>query len=131
MDYIEVPQPPAKPRKRLRFRSVVSLANRKLPVRFAAIVLASSTLVSALLGIFRDRLLNSYYLDTYPTGIDAYTGFFVFLAHFRSFSRQFYSRFQSTPHHWQQKIRLGTQLQPTQSYGNLNPHRLHRHHHLR
>ena len=77
MDYIEVPQPPAKPRKRLRFRSVVSLANRKLPVRFAAIVLASSTLVSALLGIFRDRLLNSYYLDTYPTGIDAYTAAFT------------------------------------------------------
>lgn len=77
MDYIEVPQPPAKPRKRLRFRSVVSLANRRLPVRFAAIVLASSTLVSALLGIFRDRLLNSYYLDTYPTGIDAYTAAFT------------------------------------------------------
>lgn len=62
---------------RFRFRSVVSLANRKLPIRFAAIVLASSTLVSALLGIFRDRLLNSYYLDTYPTGIDAYTAAFT------------------------------------------------------
>lgn len=64
-------------RKKHRFRSVVSLANRKLPVRFAAVVLASSTLVSALLGIFRDRLLNSYYLDTYPTGIDAYTAAFT------------------------------------------------------
>ena len=64
-------------KRRLRFRSVVSLANRKLPVRFAAIVLASSTLLSALLGIFRDRLLNSYYLDTYPTGIDAYTAAFT------------------------------------------------------
>ncbi len=64
-------------KKRLKFRSVVSLANVKLPVRFAAIVLASSTLVSALLGIFRDRLLNSYYLDTYPTGIDAYTAAFT------------------------------------------------------
>ncbi len=60
-----------------RFRSVVSLANRKLPIRLAAIVLASSTLISALLGIFRDRLLNSYYLDTYPTGIDAYTAAFT------------------------------------------------------
>ena len=59
------------------FRSVVSLANRTLPVRTAAIILASSTLVSALLGIFRDRLLNSYYLDTYPTGIDAYTAAFT------------------------------------------------------
>lgn len=64
-------------KKRLRFRSVVSLANRRLPVRFAAIVLSGSTLVSALLGIFRDRLLNSYYLDTYPTGIDAYTAAFT------------------------------------------------------
>ncbi len=66
-----------RPKKRFHFRSVVSLANRKLPIRFAAIVLASSTLVSALLGIFRDRLLNSYYLDTYPTGIDAYTAAFT------------------------------------------------------
>jgi putative peptidoglycan lipid II flippase len=64
-------------KKRLEFRSVVALVNRKLPVRFAAILLASSTLVSALLGIFRDRLLNSYYLDTYPTGIDAYTAAFT------------------------------------------------------
>lgn len=63
--------------KKHRFRSVVSLANRKLPIRFAAILLASSTLISALLGIFRDRLLNSYYLDTYPTGIDAYTAAFT------------------------------------------------------
>lgn len=63
--------------KHFRFSSVVALANRKLPVRFAAVILASSTLVSALLGIFRDRLLNSYYLDTYPTGIDAYTAAFT------------------------------------------------------
>lgn len=27
--------------------------------------------------MFRDRLLNSYYLDTYPTGIDAYTVAFI------------------------------------------------------
>lgn len=64
-------------RKTSRFRSVVTIANKKLPIRFAAIVLASSTLISALLGIFRDRLLNSYYLDTYPTGIDAYTAAFT------------------------------------------------------
>ena len=66
-----------KRKSRFRFRSVVALANRKVPVRLAAILLASSTLVSALLGIFRDRLLNSYYLDTYPTGIDAYTAAFT------------------------------------------------------
>ncbi len=71
------PEETPRPKKRFHFRSVVSLANRKLPVRFAAIVLASSTLISALLGIFRDRLLNSYYLDTYPTGIDAYTAAFT------------------------------------------------------
>jgi len=73
---IEIPKPD-KPRRRFRFKSVVALANRKLSVQFAAIVLASSTLVSALLGVFRDRLLNSYYLDTYPTGIDAYTAAFT------------------------------------------------------
>lgn len=64
-------------KSRFKFSSVVSMANRKLPVKVAAVVLASSTLVSALLGIFRDRLLNSYYLDTYPTGIDAYTAAFT------------------------------------------------------
>ena len=63
--------------RRFRFRSVVALANMKLSVKSAAIVLASSTLVSALLGLFRDRLLNSYYLGTYPTGIDAYTAVFT------------------------------------------------------
>lgn len=66
-----------RPKKRFHFRSVVSMANSKLPVKLAAIILASSTLISALLGIFRDRLLNSYYLDTYPTGIDAYTAAFT------------------------------------------------------
>ncbi len=63
--------------KRFRFKSVVQLANIKLSVKSAAIVLASSTLISALLGLFRDRLLNSYYLGTYPTGIDAYTAAFT------------------------------------------------------
>ncbi|MDO4759989.1 MAG: murein biosynthesis integral membrane protein MurJ [Candidatus Saccharibacteria bacterium] len=56
-----------------RFHSVVQLANMRLSVKSAAIILASSTLISALLGIFRDRLLNTYYLGTYPTGVDAYT----------------------------------------------------------
>ncbi len=63
--------------KKIRFKSVVALANSRLSVKSAAIVLASSTLISALLGIFRDRLLNSYYLGTYPTGIDAYTAAFT------------------------------------------------------
>ena len=56
---------------------MTQLANLKLSVRSAAIVLASSSLISALLGLFRDRLLNSYYLGTYPTGIDAYTAAFT------------------------------------------------------
>jgi len=64
-------------KKHFKFSSVVALANRRLSIKTAAIVLASSTLLSALLGIFRDRLLNSYYLDTYPTGIDAYTAAFT------------------------------------------------------
>lgn len=64
-------------KKRFRFKSVVALANMKLSVKSAAIILAGSTLISALLGIFRDRLLNSYYLDTYRTGIDAYTAAFT------------------------------------------------------
>ena len=63
--------------KRIKFKSVVALANSRLSVKYAAVLLAGSTLVSALLGIFRDRLLNSYYLDTYPTGIDAYTAAFT------------------------------------------------------
>lgn len=64
-------------KKRFEFKSVVAIANSKLSVKSAAIILAASTLVSALLGIFRDRLLNTYYLDTYPTGIDAYTAAFT------------------------------------------------------
>ena len=63
--------------RKFRFKSVVALANMKMSVRTAAVVLASSTLISALLGLFRDRLLNSYYLGTYPTGIDAYTAAFT------------------------------------------------------
>ena len=64
-------------RKLFHFKSVVALANLKLSVKSATIILASSTLISALLGIFRDRLLNTYYLDTYKTGIDAYTAAFT------------------------------------------------------
>lgn len=63
--------------RHFKFKSVVRLANTKLSVKSAAVVLAASTLASALLGLFRDRLLNSYYLGTYPTGIDAYTAAFT------------------------------------------------------
>jgi len=63
--------------KKFHFKSVTQLVNLKLSVKSAAIMLASSSLISALLGLFRDRLLNSYYLGTYPTGIDAYTAAFT------------------------------------------------------
>ena len=56
-----------------RFRSTVALANAKLPVKVAAIVLAGSSLLASLLGLFRDRILNGLYYSTYPQGIDAYT----------------------------------------------------------
>jgi len=56
-----------------RVRSVVAKANMKLTIQLAAALLAGSTLISSVLGLFRDRLLNGYYLDTYPVGIDAYT----------------------------------------------------------
>lgn len=54
-------------------RSAVARANKRLTVQLAAALLAGSTLVSSLLGMFRDRLLNGAYYDTYPVGIDAYT----------------------------------------------------------
>lgn len=73
----ELPKDTGKKRKNSKFKSVVALANSRLSIKVAAVILSSSTLVSALLGIFRDRLLNSYYLDTYPTGIDAYTAAFT------------------------------------------------------
>ncbi|MBP6037715.1 MAG: murein biosynthesis integral membrane protein MurJ [Candidatus Saccharimonas sp.] len=56
-----------------KMRSVVAMANQKLSVQWAAILLSGATLVSSLLGIYRDRLLNGLYLDSYPVGIDAYT----------------------------------------------------------
>ena len=58
-------------------RRVVMKANQRLTVQLAAALLAGSTLVSLLFGLFRDRLLNSTYLDTYSVGIDAYTAAFT------------------------------------------------------
>lgn len=56
-----------------RLGSIVTRANRKLPMKVAALLLAGSTLLSSLLGLFRDRQLNGLYYSTYPQGIDAYT----------------------------------------------------------
>ena len=64
-------------RRRNYVRSAVSAVNAKLSIKAASLVIASSTLVSALLGIFRDRWLNSMYYDTYPAGLDAYTAAFT------------------------------------------------------
>lgn len=62
---------------RNRVRSVVALANSKLSVQWAALLLSGSTMLSSLLGIYRDRLLNGLYLKSYPVGIDAYTAAFT------------------------------------------------------
>jgi putative peptidoglycan lipid II flippase len=56
-----------------RVRSVVAKANMRLTIQLAAILLAGSTLISSVLGLFRDRLLNAAYYDVYPVSIDAYT----------------------------------------------------------
>lgn len=56
----------------INFRATLSKANKKLPLRLAATLLAGASLTASLLGLFRDRLLNGLYLDTYPTGLDAY-----------------------------------------------------------
>lgn len=56
-----------------KVRSVVLKANQHLTIQLAAILLAGSTLLSSALGFYRDRLLNSLYYFTYPTGLDAYT----------------------------------------------------------
>jgi putative peptidoglycan lipid II flippase len=54
-------------------KNTFSRANGKLPMKLAAMILASSTLLSSVLGLIRDRQLNSLYYSTYPQGIDAYT----------------------------------------------------------
>lgn len=65
-----------------RVGSIVAKANQKVSVRMAAALLAGSMLVASLLGLYRDRILNSLYLPGpnnvgYPVGIDAYTAAFT------------------------------------------------------
>ena len=62
---------------RRSLKSVVALANSKLPIGWAALLLSGATLISSLLGIYRERLLNGLYLSNYPAGIDAYTAAFT------------------------------------------------------
>ncbi len=47
-------------------------AKGRLTVGTAASLLAGSTLVASILGLYREKLLLSYYLDTYAQGLDAY-----------------------------------------------------------
>src|SRR5690349_15404421 len=61
----------------ISFRTTLTKLNKRLPMQLAAALLAGSTLFASLLGIFRDRLFNSLYYLTYPTGADAYTVAFV------------------------------------------------------
>ena len=67
-----------------RVRNTVTKINQRLNVKLAATILAGSTLLSSLLGFFRDRLLNSAYMPSengalagYPVGLDAYTAAFM------------------------------------------------------
>lgn len=54
-------------------RSSIAKINSRLNIRSAAALLAGSLMVSSLLGLYRDRLLNGMYYTTYKPGIDAYT----------------------------------------------------------
>lgn len=57
----------------ISFKTTISKANQKLSLKLAATLLAGSSLIASLLGLFRDRLLNAMYYDTYKLGLDAYT----------------------------------------------------------
>ncbi|MDR2524331.1 MAG: oligosaccharide flippase family protein [Candidatus Nomurabacteria bacterium] len=62
-------------RPRSRVQRVIERANNRLSVKWAAGILAASTLLSAILGLYRDRLLNGMYLNDIggKPYIDAYT----------------------------------------------------------
>ena len=46
-----------------RVKTAVAKANKRLPIQLAAMLLAGSTLLSALLGVLRERFLNRLYYD--------------------------------------------------------------------
>ena len=67
-----------------RVGNTVKKINQRLTIKLAATILASSMLLSSLLGFFRDRLLNAAYMPNeaaglagYPVGLDAYTAAFM------------------------------------------------------
>lgn len=61
-----------------RVQRFVARANARLSVQLAATLLASSSLLSAVLGLFRDRLINAfYYGGSISNYADAYTVAFI------------------------------------------------------
>ena len=67
-----------------RVRNTLARANQRFSLQLAAGLLAGSTLLSSLLGLLRDRILNSNYAPNaitgnpgYPAGLDAYTVAFI------------------------------------------------------
>jgi len=60
-----------------RVQAFVARANARISVQLAATLLASSSLLSSVLGLLRDKLLNSYYYYTLPQYADAYTAAFI------------------------------------------------------
>lgn len=53
-------------------KKLFARANGRLSVGLAASLLAGSSLIASLLGLYREKLLLTNYYDTYPQGIDAY-----------------------------------------------------------
>jgi putative peptidoglycan lipid II flippase len=53
-------------------KKLLARANGRLGVGQAATLLAASTLISSLLGLYREKLLLTNYFDTFPQGLDAY-----------------------------------------------------------
>ncbi len=56
----------------VNLRTTFSKLNKKMPLKLAASLLAGSSLLASLLGLVRERIFNSTYYLTYPTGADAY-----------------------------------------------------------
>ncbi len=53
-------------------KNLLTRATGRLSVGWAAAFLAGSTLFASILGLYREKLLLTYYYDTYPQAIDAY-----------------------------------------------------------
>lgn len=60
-----------------RVKNAVNRVNTRLNIKMAATLLAGSSLLSSLLGLFRERLLNSNFYGNFPDYLDAYTAAFI------------------------------------------------------